>query len=296
MYIVNPVDFNLGGVRDDLGNKCHGSFHADDDDDVVSPDLIRFPLALSGVSKSYGSHLVLDGIDLKIPVGKSISIIGASGSGKSTLLRLMANLELPSAGQLRWWGSDARILGSTDRRLGMVFQDANLLPWANVVKNVALPLRLQGMPAAIAMKASHEMLELVGLHQKDKLFPRELSGGMKMRVSIARAIVTQPNLLFMDEPFGALDEITREQLNDDMLRIREELGVTIVLVTHSIQEAVYMGDMVLVLRANPGRVSEIIDLPKRTEFWRQGDDYRISDSFFNNVRIVSRALRKWSER
>lgn len=290
---VNVLDYPIIAIPCEHEDNDHRVFHVDGE---VFSDSIKIPLSLSGISKSYGSHLVLDDIDLKIPAGKSISIIGASGSGKSTLLRIMANIELPSSGQIRWWGNDSRILGSTDRRLGMVFQDANLLPWANVLQNVALPLRLQGIPKAIAMKASFEILEVVGLQQKDKLFPRELSGGMKMRVSIARAIVTKPNLLFMDEPFGALDEITREQLNDDMLRIREELGVTIVLVTHSIQEAVYMGDMVLVLQANPGRVSEIVELPKVSEFWRNSDDYRISDAYFNNVRIVSQALRKWSER
>lgn len=290
---VKVLDYPISAIPCEHEDNDHRVFHVDGE---VYSDSIKIPLSLSGISKSYGSHLVLDDIDLQIPAGKSISIIGASGSGKSTLLRIMANIELPSSGQIRWWGNDSRILGSTDRRLGMVFQDANLLPWANVLQNVALPLRLQGMPKAIAMKASFEILEVVGLQQKDKLFPRELSGGMKMRVSIARAIVTKPNLLFMDEPFGALDEITREQLNDDMLRIREELGVTIVLVTHSIQEAVYMGDMVLVLKANPGRVSEIIELPKVYDFWRNSDDYRISDAYFNNVRIVSQALRKWSER
>lgn len=252
---------------------------------------IHLPLKLAGVTKRYGEHLVLDDIDLEMPAGRSVSIIGASGSGKSTLLRIMANLEPPSSGEVHWWGQDAGILGSTDRRLGMVFQDPNLLPWANVAANVALPLRLQGVGQAYARELAQHVLRMVGLEQKEKLFPRELSGGMRMRVSIARALVTEPNLLFMDEPFGALDEITREQLNDDVLRIRAELGVTIILVTHSIQEAVYMGDTILVLRANPGRIGEMIALPKKSEFWRNGDDYRVSDDFFSNVRIVSRALR-----
>ena len=273
-------------------NRFASSFPTMGSEEVERLRPIHLPLALSGVSKSYGDHLVLNDINLEIPLGKSISIIGASGSGKSTLLRLMANLEAPSAGQIRWWGQDARILGSTDRRLAMVFQDANLLPWASVVDNVALPLRLQGVSAIAARGRSQEILQMVGLEQKAKLFPRELSGGMRMRVSIARAIVTQPNLLFMDEPFGALDEITREQLNDDVLRIRAELGVTIILVTHSIQEAVYMGDMVLVLRANPGRVGEMVNLPKQKNFWQDGDEYRISDTFFSDVRNVSQALRK----
>ena len=268
------------------------SFQTTDFENVARLRSVHPPLALAGVSKRYGNHLVLDDINLETPKGKSVSIIGASGSGKSTLLRLMANLEPPSSGKVRWWGQDARILGSTDRRLAMVFQDANLLPWANVADNVALPLRLQGMPTASAREQTQEVLRMVGLQQKATLFPRELSGGMRMRVSIARAIVTQPNLLFMDEPFGALDEITRERLNDDVLRIRAELGVTIILVTHSIQEAVYMGDIVLVLRANPGRVGEMIDLPKRNDFWHEGDEYRISDTFFSDVRNVSQALRK----
>lgn len=282
----------MGAVIDRSSYGFSSPFQAIDSEDAVRLRPIHIPLALSGVSKCYGDHLVLDDINLEIPAGKSISIIGASGSGKSTLLRLMANLEAPSTGQLQWWGQDARILGSTDRRLAMVFQDANLLPWANVADNVALPLGLQGTPKGIAREQSLEVLRMVGLDQKTKLFPRELSGGMRMRVSIARAIVTEPNLLFMDEPFGALDEITREQLNDDVLRIRAELGVTVILVTHSIQEAVYMGDMALVLRANPGRIGEMIDLPKQKDFWQEGDDYRISDTFFSDVRKVSQALRR----
>ncbi|WP_348550235.1 ABC transporter ATP-binding protein [Acidithiobacillus sp.] len=253
---------------------------------------IHLPLKLSKVSKRYGEHLVLDNIELEIPAGRSVSIIGASGSGKSTLLRIMANLEPPSSGSVQWWGQDARILGSTDRRLGMVFQDSNLLPWANVAANVALPLRLQGVNKTSARERALYVLRMVGLEPKAKMFPRELSGGMRMRVSIARALVTEPNLLFMDEPFGALDEITREQLNDDVLRIQAELGVTIILVTHSIQEAVYIGDTILVLRANPGRIGEMIALQKKREFWRDGDNYRVSDDFFSNVRIVSQALRK----
>lgn len=258
-------------------------------------DLLRdvdLPITLDSISKCYKKNVVLSNISYRFHPGRIYSIIGKSGSGKSTLLRVMANLEQPSSGQVSWWGRDSRILGSSDRKLSMVFQDANLLPWCTIVDNVALPLNLAGECRNSSRLAALEALKKVSLDGIEALYPRQLSGGMRMRVSIARAIVTMPNLLLLDEPFGALDEITRDQLNIDVVRISRELGITVVLVTHSIQEAAFMSDEVIVLSSNPGTIGNIISShSKDLMFWRSAEDYRLSDEFFNNVRSISKALR-----
>ncbi len=165
-----------------------------------------------------------------------MSLLGPSGCGKSTLLRIIAGLGAPSAGTIEWPTSTHDVHGDAERQLGFVFQDATLMPWANVLRNVMLPLTLAGVPKGEARDRSAEMIELVGLKGFEKAYPRELSGGMRMRVSIARALVTRPRILLMDEPFAALDEITRHKLNDDLLGLWSAQRFTAVFVTHSVFE------------------------------------------------------------
>ena len=206
------------------------------------------PLAtLDDVAVRYpNGTLALDRLSLGIQAGELVSLVGASGCGKSTALRVLAGLTEPTAGTLAWSDPAAR------RDIGVVFQDATLMPWASVVDNVWLPLRLSGVSRREAIGPITGALTLVGLPDAGGLYPRELSGGMAMRVSIARALVSRPRLLLMDEPFAALDEITRHRLNDDLLAIQAATGAAVVFVTHSVFEAAYLSDRIAVMRAPDG--------------------------------------------
>jgi NitT/TauT family transport system ATP-binding protein len=210
-----------------------------------------------------GTVTALDNIDLIVPAGRFLTLLGPSGCGKSTLLRVIADLIPPAAGQLSVLGgaaADAR----RNREIGFVFQDAALLPWRTALQNVELPLEVGGGKARPGPRSPRELLALVGLGGWEEAYPHELSGGMRQRVAIARALVTGPKLLMMDEPFGALDEITRDRLNEELLSVWRNTGTTILFVTHSIYEAVFLGEQVLMMAARPGRIREMVtvDLPQ----------------------------------
>jgi len=210
----------------------------------------------------------LEGVSFTLQRGGFLSLLGPSGCGKSTLLRVVADLIAPSQGRVE-------VLGGTperarrERALGFVFQDAALLPWRTALQNVELPLEVGGAWRKLSKGAPtpRELLKLVGLEGWEASLPHELSGGMRQRVSIARALVSAPRILLMDEPFGALDEITRDRLNEELRRIWQEMRTTILFVTHSVYESVFLSEQVLVLAANPGRVKKLlsIDLPKERD-------------------------------
>ncbi len=231
-------------------------------------DASGLPLAaLRDVSVEFtrdGETIVaLRGIDLEVPEGDFLTVIGPSGCGKSTLLRVIADLVEPISGSVRLLGSPAREARRA-KQIGFVFQEHALLPWRTTAENVELPLQVGADPDPGAAHATTaDLLELVGLADRAGALPHELSGGMRQRVAIARALITRPRLLLMDEPFGALDEITRDRLNEEILRIWRTTGTTVVFVTHSIPEALLLGRRVLVLAAHPGRVLELVqpDLP-----------------------------------
>jgi NitT/TauT family transport system ATP-binding protein len=215
-------------------------------------------------------------IDLTIADGEFLTLIGPSGCGKSTLLKLVANLIQPSDGRLLWWRGDFSRVGQDGRRFAFVFQEPTLMPWARVEANVRLPLELADVPKAKAAPRVAEAIERVGLSAFTRHFPRQLSGGMKMRVSIARALVTRPNLLLMDEPFGALDEFTRNKLDADLIRLWWQGRLTTVFVTHSIYEAVFLSTRIIVMAANPGRIfrTMTIDEPQpRDEGFRDSPKF-----------------------
>ncbi len=206
------------------------------------------------------SVTALKDVSLDIQTGEFLSLLGPSGCGKSTFLRVVADLIPPSGGSLKVMGVSPEA-ARLRRDIGFVFQDAALLPWRTAIQNVELPLEVaRGKTQATkaARATPRELLELVGLKGNENAYPHELSGGMRQRVSIARALVSDPRILLMDEPFGALDEITRDRLNEELLRVWRELGMTVLFVTHSIYEAAFLGQRVLMLAANPGRVQEII--------------------------------------
>ncbi|KAA3449165.1 nitrate/sulfonate/bicarbonate ABC transporter ATP-binding protein [Mesorhizobium sp. SARCC-RB16n] len=230
-------------------------------------------LALRGVGKVFSNGVTaLSDVDLTIREGDFLSLLGPSGCGKSTALRLIAGLSTPTSGVLDWRGG-----GSLDRsNIGFVFQEPTLLPWASVFDNVWLPLRLKGISRAKAAPAITEMLARVHLTGFENAVPRELSGGMKMRVSIARAMVTKPRVLLMDEPFAALDEITRFKLNNDLLELWQEERFTVVFVTHSVFESVFLSNRVVVMAARPGRVFDELAIEAsypRDEAFRTSPDY-----------------------
>jgi NitT/TauT family transport system ATP-binding protein len=207
-------------------------------------------VGVRGVSKVFANGVkALADVSLDVQVGEFLSVLGPSGCGKSTLLRLIAGLAEPTEGTIDW--SDEK--GRAD--LGFVFQEPTLMPWATALANVALPLKLHGIARSEREARAAEALDNVGLKGFERVWPRELSGGMKMRVSLARALVVQPRLLLMDEPFAALDEITRHRLNDDLLELWQRSGVTIVFVTHSVFESVFLSQRIVVMTARPGRVS-----------------------------------------
>jgi NitT/TauT family transport system ATP-binding protein len=214
-------------------------------------------LRIEAIARRFGSLEALRNVSLAIAAGDFVALLGPSGCGKSTLLRLIAGLDQPDAGSLTWDAGHR----PTQGEIGFVFQDATLLPWATAADNVFLPLRLRGIRREQAMPQVHAALERVGLHGFVEARPRQLSGGMRMRVSIARALVTRPRLLLMDEPFAALDEFTRHRLQEDLLSLWQELGCTIVFVTHSIYEAAFLARRIALMTPRPGRIDHEIASP-----------------------------------
>jgi NitT/TauT family transport system ATP-binding protein len=247
---------------------------------------------IRGLSKVFNAGLpnaieALADIDLLIEPGEFVSLIGPSGCGKSTLLRLIANLSEPTAGDVHVNGKAAR-RARLDQDYGMAFQQAGLFDWRSVVKNVELPLELKGWDRAKRRRRALDMLALVKLDEFAGHQPWQLSGGMQQRVAIARALAIHPSLLLMDEPFGALDEMTREHMQAELLRICGETSTTVVFVTHSIPEAVYLSTRVVVMSARPGRITDMIDVELGTS---RNLDTREADAFFKKVTEVREALR-----
>jgi len=227
---------------------------------------------LDGVGKVFSNGVkAIDSLDLEVREGEFLALLGPSGCGKSTALRLIASLSEPTHGTIRWAGER-----SSRGKIGFVFQDATLMPWATVAGNVALPLRLKGTDPRVIRTRVDDALERVGLGGFAGSYPRQLSGGMKMRVSIARALVTSPSLLLMDEPFAALDEIARFKLSSDLMLLTSALWSTVVFVTHSIFESVFLSKRIIVMTARPGRAfAELhVDAPyPRTESFRTSPEY-----------------------
>lgn len=215
-------------------------------------------------------------VDLTVREGEFVTLLGPSGCGKSTLLKMVAGLLPPSDGRLLLWRKPVEQVEASGHRLSFVFQEATLMPWARVMANVRLPLDLAGVPREQSEPRVRTALKLVGLEKFEHALPRELSGGMQMRVSIARGLVTEPTLLLMDEPFGALDEITRNRLDSDLLDLWRGRGLTVMFVTHSIYEAVYLSTRVVVMAARPGRIVEQVEI---NEPYPRGPDFRVSTEF-----------------
>ncbi len=233
------------------------------------------------VGKTFGNGVTaLAGLDLDVRDGEFLSLLGPSGCGKSTALRMIAGLSSPTLGAVTW-------REGAKRDVGFVFQEPTLTPWTRVWENVFLPLRLRGLSRRQAAPAVGKALELVGLKGFEKAFPRELSGGMKMRVSVARALALEPPLLLMDEPFAALDEITRNRLNNDLLALKAELNTTIVFVTHSVYESVYLSSRIAVFTARPGRLEAEIAVAEAAP--RQ-ESFRLTPGYADACRRASAAL------
>ena len=246
---------------------------------------------VTGVEKVFGRGsaeevTALSGVDLTVQPGEFVTLIGSSGCGKSTFLRLIGNLLEPTAGLVTVFGKSA-YQARLDQDYGMVFQHAGLFDWRKVAGNIELPLELKGWSKNDRSARSQEMLDLVKLPDFGGHYPRQLSGGMQQRVSIARALSFEPRLLLMDEPFGALDEMTREHMQGELLRIWRETGTTVVFVTHSIPEAAFLSNRVVVLSPRPGRIHSIVgvDLGERTEDTREDPD------FFQATTEIREALR-----
>ncbi len=245
-------------------------------------------VTLSGVAKRFpNGTLALDRVDLAIEQGSFVSLLGPSGCGKSTILRMIAGLVQPTSGRIDWPGLPEAARTGAHPELGFVFQEPTLMPWASVADNIRLPLKVAGVAKADADARIAEAIGMVGLEGFAEAYPRELSGGMKMRVSIARALVTRPKLLLMDEPFAALDEITRFKLNNDLLQLWQRFGWTVIFVTHSVFESVYLSNRILVMSARPGRIVEDVRISAP---YPRDDRFRVSDAYGDLCREVSRSL------
>ena len=239
-------------------------------------------LRMSHIEKTFrGNVVALRDLDLTLNQGDFLSLLGPSGCGKSTALRLISGLMTPTSGSIDWQG------GRSDDDLGIVFQEPTLMPWAKVKDNVWLPFRLRGKSYNSVKDDVLQALRLVGLKDFQNAYPRELSGGMKMRVSIARALVTKPRLILMDEPFAALDEITRHRLNNDLLALRAAIGCTVIFVTHSVFESVFLSDRIVVMAARPGRIiGEVrVDAP-----YPRNDAFRTSAEYSSSAAEASEML------
>ena len=253
---------------------------------LVAPQAGAVPqIELRGVSKKY-ERIILDKLDLTVAKGEFLSIIGPSGCGKSTVLKLVSGLTTPSSGEILIDGMTPKNARET---MAFIFQDPTLLPWRTVRANAGLGLELERVPREKREGKVDSLLELVGLSHVSRAYPRQLSGGMKMRLSIARALATGPRLLLMDEPFAALDEMTRDRMNEELLRLRDEQKWTVVFVTHSVPEAVFLSTRIIVLAPNPGRVHA--DLPINLPNPRTGD-LRATLEYEQVVVEISRVLRE----
>jgi NitT/TauT family transport system ATP-binding protein len=245
-------------------------------------------VTLDSVGKAYGNGTVaLRDVNLTIGRAQFVSLLGPSGCGKSTLLRLIAGLGDLTNGRIDWPDAPQDAQGRPKRDLGFVFQEPTLMPWATVFDNVYLPLKLQRLSRKDARPRIMDALAMVGLENFGRAYPRELSGGMKMRVSIARALITRPAVLLMDEPFAALDEITRFRLNDDLLRLWAGHDWTVIFVTHSVYESVYLSNRIVVMGARPGRVTAdlSIDAP-----YPRSEAFRMTTAYNDYCRMVSAEL------
>ncbi|WP_382304692.1 ABC transporter ATP-binding protein [Herbiconiux sp. UC225_62] len=240
------------------------------------------------VGKKKATVTALESIDLTVAPGEFVSLIGPSGCGKSTLLRLIADLDTPSTGTVTVFGKTAR-QARIDQEYGIAFQQAGLLPWRTVTGNIELPLELHGVGGAARKARVSELLALVGLSDFADSYPDQLSGGMQQRVAIARALAESPRLLLMDEPFGALDEMTRERMQTELVRITGETGAAVVFVTHSIPEAVYLSNRVVVMSPRPGRIRDVLTVSLGTAQERT-EELRENEAFFENVSKVRELL------
>ncbi|MFP3918097.1 ABC transporter ATP-binding protein [Lysinibacillus telephonicus] len=248
---------------------------------VIENEIVLF----QGVDKIYNTGTVaLNQLNLSVKEGEFISFLGPSGCGKSTALRMVAGLGEATKGKIEVFGKNPKDVIKTSNDVAFVFQDANLLPWRTVLDNVLLPLELRGSDKNSRKETAIKALEMVGLKDHLKSYPRQLSGGMKMRVSIARALAAKPKLLLMDEPFAALDEMTRQTLQMDLLNIWEKENMSVLFVTHNVYEAVYLSTRIAVMSARPGRLSNLIDveLPYPRE--------RTNSKFTEYVDIASQSL------
>ena len=249
-------------------------------------------VVVSGVDKVFdtksGQVTALSDVSVTVAAGEFVSLLGPSGCGKSTLLRLIADLDEPTGGTIRVFGKTAR-QARLDQDYGIAFQQAGLLPWRTVSANVELPLELHGGGSAARKTRARELLDLVGLGEFGDRYPDQLSGGMQQRAAIARALAERPNLLLMDEPFGALDEMTREYMQSELVRICAETKAAVVFVTHSIPEAVFLSDRVVVMSPRPGRVQAVVPMHLGASADR-ADDLREDAAFFEMVTAVREAL------
>ncbi|MEO6309542.1 MAG: ABC transporter ATP-binding protein [Leifsonia sp.] len=248
---------------------------------------------VSGVSRVFGGTkgatvTALDTVSMTVAPGEFVSLIGPSGCGKSTLMRLIADLDSPTTGSITVFGKPAR-QARIDQDYGIVFQQAGLLPWRTVAGNIELPLELHGAGTAARRARVAELIELVGLSDFSGHYPDQLSGGMQQRVAIARSLAESPSLLLMDEPFGALDEMTRERMQNELVRICGETGAAVVFVTHSIPEAVFLSDRVVVMSPRPGRIRDVLPV-KLGDTGERGENLREEEQFFRAVRQVRELL------
>jgi NitT/TauT family transport system ATP-binding protein len=243
-------------------------------------------IAIDGVSKKFrNGALALQDVSLRVEKGEFVSLLGPSGCGKSTLLRLVSGLTPATAGSIAVNGMTPQ---NARELMSFIFQDATLLPWRTVERNVGLGLELEHMSRPARREKVAKMLELVGLAQVAKRYPRQLSGGMKMRVSIARALASRPRILLMDEPFAALDEMSRDRLNEELLRLYAEQSWTVLFVTHSVAEAVFLSTRIVILAPHPGRVEHVVPVELQ---WPRTAETRLTSAYEEQVARVSRLLR-----
>ena len=248
----------------------------------------RLIAQLGSINKKFAgtSSNALENINLDVFQKDFLSILGPSGCGKTSILKIMCGLVKPSSGSINWPTSNFQNSPENPANLSFVFQEPNLLPWMNVYENIKIPLKILKEDSYSADEKIYEIIKLVGLEGFEGYYPKQLSGGMSMRVSIARALVTQPKVLLMDEPFSALDETRRFELSQEILKIKKEKDLTVVYVTHSIYESVYLSDRIYVMQSNPGRIFEEFDFSGIDK----NEDYRFTSEFYEQAKIVSDSL------